>query len=371
MFHRVKMRLAAFALSLLPFMAHAQITVTSADVLSLLGKTQVTRDDTTGSVTVNVGAAGANQTWDFRALVLRAENFTTQYVPPQTTPFAAQFPQSNFVQKVELTGANPGTAYVYSNVAASAWTQIGLALTSQDTTFFDTTEEQVAPLPLQMNRTWTVTTSDTIGDLATFAFINKNVSVNTVDAWGTIRLQLGDLACLSVRSNESNYSQTYFGGMLVSNDSSKSIGYLWVTKGHGMAASISSQDGVTNPNFTDAASVTLLQSTNTAVDEPEASEALPHAFALAQNYPNPFSMTSASSTAMRLELTRATYTELAIFTLQGERVRVLAAQMLAPGAHTYRWDGRDDAGRALASGTYIYRLKAGNVQRSRTLLLVK
>jgi len=29
------------------------------------------------------------------------------------------------------------------------------------------------------------------------------------------------------------------------------------------------------------------------------------------------------------------------------------------GAHTIRWDGRDDGGRALASGMYMYRLRVG------------
>lgn len=362
---------AAFAVSLMPLMAQAQITITSADVLNLIGKSQVTRDDTTGSVIVNVGAAGTNRTWDFRALTIRGENFTTQHVLPQTTPFGAQFPQANFAQKTEFTGTTAGTAYVYSNVATNNWRQIGLALTSQDTTFFDTTEEQVAPLPLQLNRTWTVASSDTFGDLATFAIIDRNISVRTVEASGTIRLPLGDLACLRVRSNETNYSQTYLGGMLFSNDSSKSIDYLWLTKEHGIVANIASQEGETNPNFTNASSVALLQSTSTAVEEPETAHGLPDAFTLAQNYPNPFSMTTATGTALRFELPDATYTELAIFTLQGERVRVLAAQRLAPGVHTYRWDGRDDAGRALASGTYLYRLQAGNLQRSRALLLVK
>lgn len=370
MFHRVVMRSFGFALSLLPTLAQAQITVTNADVLSLLGKTQVTRDDTTGSVIVNVGASGANRTWDFRAQVINGENLSSDYVTPQSTPFAAQFPQANFVQKVTFNdGGAQGTGYLYSNVAANAWTQVGLAVVS-DTSFTDTLNELIAPLPAQFNLSWTVTTSDTFGDPASFAFINKTVSVRTFDAWGTIRLPLGDLSCLRLRENDTDYSQTYIGGMLVGNDSSKSINYLWITKEHGAVASASSQENETNPNFTNAASFSLLQSTRTVVEE-QASHELPNGFVLAQNYPNPFSRTVATSTALRFELAQPAFTELAIFTLQGERVRVLTSQALAPGAYTLRWDGRDDAGRALASGTYIYRLKAGEAQRSRALVLVK
>lgn len=371
MFKRSVLWTAAFVAVLAPLAAQAQITITRSEILSLLGKTQITREDTTGSVTVNVGASGANRTWDFRTQVINGENVTAQYVTPQATPFAAQFPQANFVQKVTFdNGGTIGTGYLFSNVATNAWRQIGLAVVA-DTTFTDVLDELIAPLPAQFNATWTVTTSDTFGDLSSFAFVNRTVSVRTFDAWGTVRLPLGDVSCLRLRESDTDYSQTYFGGMLVSNDSSKSINYLWISREHGAVASVSSQEGETNPNFTNAASFSLLQSTTTAVNEPQVAHDLPSGFVLAQNYPNPFSRTASMNTSLRFELAAPAFTELAIYTLQGEQVRVLAAQVLAPGAYTYRWDGRDEAGRALASGTYIYRLKAGNLQTSRALLLMK
>ncbi|NUO84276.1 hypothetical protein HUU05_29735 [candidate division KSB1 bacterium] len=370
MFKRDTRLVAVFAFCLLPLAAQAQITITNTDILSLLGKTQITRDDTTGSVVVNVGTSGANRTWDFRTQALAGENTTSQYVQPQATPFAAEFPQANFVQKVAFQNGSSGTGYLYSSVAANAWTQVGLAVTSQDTTFIDDLNELVAPLPAQYNQSWTVTTADTIGDLATFAFITKTVSVRTFDAWGTIRLPLGDLNCLRLRNNDTDYSQTYFGGTLFSSDSSKSITYLWITREHGAVASVSSQEGETNPNFTNASSLSLLQSTSTAVEDPTAANEIPNGFVLAQNYPNPFAR-NAAATTIRFALPQAAFAELAVFTLQGERVRVLAAQMLAPGSYDFKWDGRDDAGRALASGTYLYRLKAGATTKSRALLLVK
>ncbi len=369
MYKRFVLCIAVFAL--LPCASHAQITVTRNDILSLLGKTQITRDDTTGNVTVNVGLSGASRTWDFRTQIITGENTSMAYVTPQATPFSAEFPQANLVQKVTFNdGGSQGTGYLFSNVANTAWTSIGLAVVSPDTSFTAAQNELIAPLPAQFNLSWTVTLSDTFGDISTFAFINKTVSVRTFDAWGTIRLPLGDLSCLRLRENDTDYSQTYFGGMLVSQDSSKSINYLWITKEHGAAASVSSQEGETNPNFTNAASMSLLQSTTTAVAA-QSFEDLPTNFALAQNYPNPFSRTQSASTALRFELKQPAFTELAIYTLQGERVRILASQVLAPGNYTYRWDGRSDSGRELASGTYLYRLKAGARETSRTLLLVK
>lgn len=367
MFKRVTLFVAWCAMPLLPVVAHGQISITNTDVLSLLGKTQISRDDSTGSVTVNVGAAGANQTWDFRAQVIDGENTTTEYVQPQTTPYAAQFPQANFTQKFV---SSEGTGYLYAIVSATSWREIGLAGTSQDTTFILPLDEEVVPLPLQFGRTWTTTSADTLGDPAIFATIIRTVSTNSVDAWGTIRLPLGDLNCLRTRHNRTITSLIYTFGMLTFADSTKSIDYSWATKTHGLVASVSSQEGETNPNFTNAASISLLQSTGTAVDEREIAHDIPNGFALAQNYPNPFAR-SVTATTIHFALPQATHTELAVFTLQGERVRVLTAQTLPTGSYNFKWDGRDDAGRPLASGTYLYRLQAGEISLSRALLLIK
>jgi hypothetical protein len=370
MFKSATRRAAFCALGVLPFVVQAQITITNNDILNLLGKTQVLRDDTTGSVTVNVGTAGANQTWDYRTQVINGENFTTQYLLPQNTPFAAQFPQANFAQKIEFTGVFAGLAYSYSTVTANAWTLVGTAITFQDTTVVDTLNELVVPLPLQFNRTWSATTVDSIGDPATFAIVVKTSSVATVDAWGTIRLPFGDASCLRIRSNDTDITRIYINGMLFQSDTSTSISYTWASRDHGGVTSITSQEGETNPNFTEASSFTLLQSTATAVDEPNASNGIPSGFMLAQNYPNPFAH-NAAATTIRISMPQTAFAELAVFTLQGEQVRVLASQVLTSGTHAFRWDGRDDSGRALASGIYVYRLKAGKTQMSRTLLLLK
>jgi hypothetical protein len=41
------------------------------------------------------------------------------------------------------------------------------------------------------------------------------------------------------------------------------------------------------------------------------------------------------------------------------------------GTYEIRWDGRDDDGRELASGVYLYQLKAGEVSQQRKLLLLR
>jgi len=103
----------------------------------------------------------------------------------------------------------------------------------------------------------------------------------------------------------------------------------------------------------------------TAVTE-DHTATLPKTFVLEQNYPNPFN----SDTVIHFALPTSADVELAIFNLTGQQVTTLADGMRAAGTYTVRWDGRNDDGRKLASGVYLYQLKAGNGKRVETRKLV-
>ena len=94
---------------------------------------------------------------------------------------------------------------------------------------------------------------------------------------------------------------------------------------------------------------------------------LPTDFVLEQNYPNPFNPT----TTIRFSLPVAAEVELAIFNLLGQRVTTLVEGLRAAGRYTVVWDGRDDAGRPVASGVYFYRLQTDGFRETRKMLLVK
>jgi hypothetical protein len=87
---------------------------------------------------------------------------------------------------------------------------------------------------------------------------------------------------------------------------------------------------------------------------------------LAQNAPNPFN----GDTLIRFRTSIAGPMTLSIYDLAGQRIRNLWNGERPPGEHLLSWDGRDDAGRAVASGTYVYRLQSavGDVQRKLLLL---
>ncbi len=105
----------------------------------------------------------------------------------------------------------------------------------------------------------------------------------------------------------------------------------------------------------------------TAVVEEEVS-ILPEEFTLDQNYPNPFN----SGTVIRFALPKADDVELVVYNLAGQRVMNLAQGPRNAGSYTLRWDGRDDAGRELASGMYLYRLQAGEqLVETRKMVLLR
>jgi hypothetical protein len=78
----------------------------------------------------------------------------------------------------------------------------------------------------------------------------------------------------------------------------------------------------------------------------------PLAFRLEGGHPNPFN----PATEIAFTLPAGGPARLDVVDLRGRIVRTLASGELAAGPHRIRWDGRDDAGRLAAAGTYLARL---------------
>lgn len=106
----------------------------------------------------------------------------------------------------------------------------------------------------------------------------------------------------------------------------------------------------------------------------------PQDFVLEQNYPNPFFL---STSRYNDEYNKGTTIEFvlrgkAVFqpvTLQivntlGQVVRKMVKTSLPPGRHYYYWDGRDENDVCVAAGLYFYRLRVGEIVRTRKLLVM-
>ena len=99
----------------------------------------------------------------------------------------------------------------------------------------------------------------------------------------------------------------------------------------------------------------------------EGDDTLPAESRLFQNYPNPFN----PGTIIPFTVGAAgAATTLIIYNALGQQVRLLADGDLSPGPHEIYWDGRDDRGRAVASGVYIYRLATARSAHQRRMVLV-
>ncbi|HMK37895.1 MAG TPA: FlgD immunoglobulin-like domain containing protein, partial [Bacteroidota bacterium] len=128
---------------------------------------------------------------------------------------------------------------------------------------------------------------------------------------------------------------------------------------------INASDFALTNNFTvsDAASATG----TTGADN------VPEQFALGQNYPNPFNPT----TTITFALPVASTVTVRVFNVLGQQIATLAGGVFGAGSHAVVWDGRDGAGRAMASGVYFYRMDAsglaggGSYRDMKRMLLLK
>ena len=85
------------------------------------------------------------------------------------------------------------------------------------------------------------------------------------------------------------------------------------------------------------------------------------------NYPNPFNPV----TIINFTLPQAAAVELTVYDIQGKVVRQLINSFTESGKHTVNWDGRNDIGINVASGVYVYQLKAGSTILHKKILLIR
>ena len=93
-----------------------------------------------------------------------------------------------------------------------------------------------------------------------------------------------------------------------------------------------------------------------------------HAFGLEQNAPNPFNATTSITFHVP---DGGGLVELSVYDPSGRLVATLLRNRCAPGTYTVVWDGRDDAGKDVASGVYYARMSAAGFSSTRKLLLLK
>lgn len=97
----------------------------------------------------------------------------------------------------------------------------------------------------------------------------------------------------------------------------------------------------------------------------------PGGLSLLPNHPNPFNPATTVRLYVPGNVGAITSLEVKIFDIQGRMVRILHQGDIEPGWHDFTWNGRDDIGRAQASGVYLLRAQGDGQVRSTKMSLVR
>lgn len=105
---------------------------------------------------------------------------------------------------------------------------------------------------------------------------------------------------------------------------------------------------------------------------------LPTAYALQQNFPNPFPGPSNPSTTIEVSLPEASQVTLRVYDVTGQQVRTIFDGDIAPpatgsraGRARFQWSGDDDGGTGVASGVYFLRMDARGTSGASSVLTRK
>ncbi|MGH7452345.1 MAG: VPS10 domain-containing protein, partial [bacterium] len=159
---------------------------------------------------------------------------------------------------------------------------------------------------------------------------------------------------------------------------SRDYGKNWEPLGAGMPV-VSVYDIVVHPKLRRLAAgthgrsmYTLDLSPLTEIDMPITENGeQPDSPALAQNYPNPFSISSAAVTTIRYLLPSASEVEVTIHDVLGQKIKTLVQRSQPRGEYTVTWDGTAASGVKAATGLYLIRLRASLFERTRKIVVLR
>ncbi len=310
--------------------AQTQITISA-------GKDNTLYESTTGAFSNGAGQyffAGTTARKERRRGLLRFDiasnipagatiNGVTLRLNMSRTIFAAQFIKLHRV----LSDWGEGTSNAIAEEGAGAASTTGEATWQHR--FFDTV-------------LWTTPG----GDFSATASDSEAVSTTGFYTWGSTPQMVNDV-------------QTWL--------NAPASNFGWLLRGVENISSTSKRfDSRESPNVASRPLLTVTYTGTLAVKE---NPRHPAAFAMHENFPNPFSASAFNSaTIIRYELPRNEKVDLAVYNLLGEKIRTLVD---APESAGSKQIGANDAGERVASGVYLYRIEAADFTVTRKMILTK
>ena len=86
------------------------------------------------------------------------------------------------------------------------------------------------------------------------------------------------------------------------------------------------------------------------------------------NYPNPFNPTTTISFSVTQN---SDFVNLEIYNIKGQKIKTLINETMQKGKHSIIWSGVDKSNKPISSGIYLYRIKVGNQESAKRMLLLK
>ena len=126
-------------------------------------------------------------------------------------------------------------------------------------------------------------------------------------------------------------------------------------------------------NFTYTEDVVIIPCETTDIDFEmiqlvgEGEDPLPLVTALSSNYPNPFN----PETTIKFSLSEEQEIIINVYNIAGQKVKQLISQQLSEGQHSIIWNGTDSNSKSVSSGVYFYKLKTGNFEQTKKMILMK
>ena len=364
-------------------LAFSQITINAEDVLALTGKSFTQEGTLSESIQVTPGMSGADQSWDLSAIPMDSSiSITWSFELPENTPYGDDFPDANFVQIFTFDTLGVSLAsYTYGKVSNSEFISLGdVSISSfgpfNDTTF-DSFSDTVALFPLTYQKSWSEVSVDTTDFFGTLE-ITVDSTEYLVDAWGTVTVPAGSFDCLRIRTTDNSTGYTTINGIPIDSSDFSSVSYIWMSKDAFIVATMESQEGSSDPDFSDAALFTRLAGTGTSIVDTMGTDttvtdtmvtdttgmdttATPIQSLLEvvpdiQLSPNP----AQGELTLSFTLPEKMPMDIGIYDLRGRRVHTLVSGSQLPGEYAYTWRGRTDGGTLIRPGWYVALLSSGD-----------
>ncbi len=347
--------------------SHAQITITQTE-MPVAGDTIFEAEDTIPPVSLTIGSAGADQSWDFSSLE-SDEMDTTYFLDPAATPYGSDFPGSN------LTVFDISDSfYVYINSTPTSVELLGFAgdifgtgsaislVLDDPQTFLNFPTEYESTFTDHSSRSTTLPNPGFLPqNFDSMRIVNNTTVVDTIDGWGTATTPMGDYDVLRQKTIEYKVDtmlarDTLTGWTPIDTTLDTSYSYSWLAKGVKLSVVDVDMDS-SGTNITGAK-----YSMTPPPPPPSGIEKESPIPAVMDVYPNPF----AELTRVRFYLPKSGHTTIQVYDLLGQEARVLLDKSLPAGQHTAWFKAT-----GLPSGVYLLKLSTPESAKTVKLQVVK